>query len=232
MRCRRLSASMVLVCMLLCTLSVYAQEAPPDPPPPAKKKTDGYISLFLLGTMPQNKNLRVDGTEISQTSVKGSMGAGVKAAIFPRVAGGVFGVEGEIFGHGGKVSAPFSALSGAQGDLAVVNFMVNVLARYPGEVLQPYIGVGIGLSAASLRDATIQTGGMALSGKANDGAFAYQFLAGARAYVSSRVFLFGEYKYFAADYSWKSEGVNVAGNPTTKLDFRTQIIAGGVGFAF
>ena len=32
--------------------------SPSESPPPAKKKTDGYISLFLLGTMPQNKNLR------------------------------------------------------------------------------------------------------------------------------------------------------------------------------
>ncbi len=36
-------------------------------------------------------------------------------------------------------------------------------------------------------------------------AFAYQFLAGVRAYVQRNVFLFGEYRYFGSSYVWKSE---------------------------
>jgi hypothetical protein len=33
--------------------------------------------------------------------------------------------------------------------------MVNVLARYPGEIIEPYVGVGVGVSAGQLRDAKV-----------------------------------------------------------------------------
>ncbi|HEY7533449.1 MAG TPA: hypothetical protein VH681_11815, partial [Nitrospiraceae bacterium] len=213
--------------------SVVMAEEPPvgttpsDQSPAAdKRKTEFYGALSILGTMPINENLDVGGTTINNTNVKGSVGAGIKAGIFPNFAGGILGVEGEVFGHGGSVSAPQ-----AQGDLTVINFMVNVLARYPGEFIQPYIGAGFGVSAGELHDANIQVGGSQLTGKSNDAAFAYQFLGGARAYVTKRIFLFGEYKYFSASYKWESEGINT-GNPSVKLDFRTQIVSGGVGISF
>ena len=151
----------------------------------------------------------------------------MKAGVFPKFAGGIFGVEGEIFGHGGKLNAPGQA----QGDLTVINFMVNVLARYPGEIIQPYVGVGFGVSAGQLRDANIQVAGSQLTGKASDGAGAFQFLGGVRAYVTKKIFLFGEYKRFGANYTWESEGIST-GSPSVKLDFRTQIVSGGIGISF
>jgi hypothetical protein len=43
--------------------------------------------------------------------------------------------------------------------------------------------------------------------------------------VTERVFLFGEYKYFASRYQW-------GGNLEPSLDLRTHIVAIGIGLAF
>lgn len=65
---------------------------------------------------------------------------------------------------------------------------------------------GFGQSAGRLRDVNIQVGSTQLIGKATSETIAYRFLGGIRAYVTKKVFLFGEYKYFAANYTWRSEG--------------------------
>lgn len=214
-------------------LEAVAQEVPAEGSSPShvsvsdNRKTDFYGAISVLGTMPKDENLNVGGATIFDTDVKGSIGAGLKAGVFPKFAGGVFGIEGEVFGHGGKFNAPGQA----RGDLTVINVMVNVLARYPGEIIQPYVGVGFGVSASQVRDVNIQSSGSQLTGKANDGAVAFQFLGGVRAFVTRNVFLFGEYKHFGANYSWESEGVS-AGSPSVKLDFRTHIVSGGIGISF
>jgi hypothetical protein len=50
-----------------------------------------------------------------------------------------------------------------------------------------------------------------------------------RAFVTKKLFLFGEYKYFVTNYSWGSEG---ASTQRVKLDFQTQIVSGGIGWSF
>ena len=115
-----------------------------------KRKTEFYCAFSILGTIPKDGDLTVIGTTIFDTNVKGSAGAGLKAGIFPKFAGGVFSVAGKVFGHVGKLSG-----SQAQSDLTVINFMVNVLARYPGEIIQPYVRVGVDVSAGQLRDGKV-----------------------------------------------------------------------------
>lgn len=192
----------------------------------AKRKTEAYGAFSILGTIPKNKNLSSGETIIPNTDERGSAGAGLKAGVFPAFAGGIVGVEGEVFGHGGKLSAPQ-----AQSNLTAVNLMVNLLARYPGEIMQPYVGVGVGLSHGVLSDANIQVRSNQLTGSAVSMNFGYQFLGGVRAYVTRKVFLFGEYKYFAVNYNWQS-GERDSGNPSVNLKFQTQIVSGGVGITF
>src|SRR5437870_7715357 len=69
-----------------------------------KRKTEFYCAFSILGTIPKDGDLTVIGTTIFDTNVKGSAGAGLKAGIFPKFAGGVFSVAGKVFGHGGKLS--------------------------------------------------------------------------------------------------------------------------------
>jgi opacity protein-like surface antigen len=201
------------------------------------RKTEIYISPYVLGTIPVDKNLSESGngfpTQTYQgTNINSSIGAGVKAGAFPGFAAGILGLEGEIFGHGGKLKTPDGAFPSADAKLTVVNFMLNVLARYPGDILQPYIGAGIGVSYAKLGDLNLQSSTGTSTGEARDAFFAYQFLAGARAYVHKNVYLFGEYKYFGSTYNWESEVSGGGAGPDTSLNFRTHIVAGGVGISF
>lgn len=196
------------------------------------KKTDIYVGVFILGSMPKDKNLVVGGDEIPQTTVGSGMGAGIKAGLYPSLTNRIVGIEAEIFGHGGDIVAPRTTVSGgtrfANANLITFNTMANLVMRYPGEILQPYIGAGWGLSYGFLTSVDIQRGNDRLTGTGSDVTFAYQFLGGLRTNLTQRVFLFGEYRYFATKYRWDSEG----SGPDTKLDFRTQYITGGVGLSF
>ena len=98
--------------------------------------------------------------------------------------------------------------------------MINLVVRYPGEWIQPYIGIGGGWSDGILLNPNI-------AGRSDqDGETAwtlgYQFLGGTKINLSSRLFLFGEYRYFSANYHW--EGL--------ALDFRTHYGVAGVGLRF
>jgi len=200
-------------------------------------KTEAYISLYILGSNPLNRNLELSDDQFPQTSVGGGLGGGIKAGIYPAFANRILGIEAELFGHNGDIVAPLTTTGGvtrsANATLNVVNAMVNLLLRYPHEVVQPYVGVGAGVSGGFLRGANIQNSQQGtFTDNAGDAAFAFQFLGGVRVNVSDRFFLFSEYKYFLANYKWKSEDPLGAGGPSASLDFRTNIVAGGVGFRF
>jgi opacity protein-like surface antigen len=209
----------------------FAEEVPP--PPPITKKVDLLLSGHLIGPFPQDKDLSVGGNRIPDTDVRGTIGAGIKFDIYPSFTNKMLGLEVEAFGLGGSVRAPRTTsgtgTTQAQGSLIAITTMYNLMLRYPGETIQPYIGAGVGSSTGIFYNANIQSGNVGLSGTSGDLAFAYQFLGGVRAFVTKKLFLFGEYKYFVTNYSWDSEG---AGNQRVKLDFQTQIVSGGIGWSF
>ena len=199
----------------------------------AEKKVDLLLSGHLIGLFPQDKDLFVGGNQISNTDVRGTIGAGIKFDIYPWFTKKIVGAEIEVFGLSGSVRAPRttsgSGTTHAQGSLIAITTMYNLMLRYPGETIQPYIGAGVGSSTGFLYNVNIQSGNVGLSGTSGDLAFAYQFLGGVRAFVTKQLFLFGEYKYFVTQYSWDSGG---AGNQRVKLDFQSQIVSGGVGWSF
>lgn len=208
---------------------VFGQEAPSLP----AKKFDLYLSGHVMGFSPQDKDLSVGDNRISNTDMRGTIGAGIKFDAYPWFTKKILGAEIEAFGLGGSVRAP-RATSGigttqAQGSLIAINTMYNLMLRYPGETVQPYIGAGVGSSTGILYNANIQSGNAGLSGTSGDLAFAYQFLGGVRTFITKKLFLFGEYKYFVTKYSWDSEG---AGDQRIKLDFQTHIVSGGIGWSF
>jgi opacity protein-like surface antigen len=201
------------------------------------RKTEIYISPYVLGTIPVDQNLSEGGNGFPDqtyrgTNIKSSIGGGIKAGAYPGFAGGMLGLEGEVFGHGGKLKTPDGAFPSADGRLTVLNAMLNVLVRYPGDILQPYVGAGVGISYARLSDLNLRSSIGASTGDASDRFFAYQFLAGMRAYVHKNVYLFGEYKYFGSTYKWESELPGGGAGPDTSLNFRTHIVAGGIGVSF
>ena len=202
-------------------------------PPPSERKIDLLLSGHVLGMFPRDKDLSVGGNRIPNTDVRGAIGAGIKFDIYPWFTKNIVGAEIEAFGLGGSVRAPRTTsgtgTTQAQGSLIAITTMYNLMLRYPGETIQPYIGAGVGSSTGILYNANIQSGNVGLSGTSGDLAFAYQFLGGVRAFVTKNLFLFGEYKYFVTKYSWDSEG---AGNQKVKLDFQTHLVSGGIGWSF
>lgn len=199
----------------------------------AEKKVDLLLSGHLIGFFPQNEDLSVGDNRIPFTDVRGTIGAGIKFDAYPWFTKKIVGAEIEVFGLGGSVRAPRTTsgtgTTQAQSSLIAITTMYNLMLRYPGETIQPYIGAGVGSSTGILYNANIQSGNVGLSGTSGDLAFAYQFLGGVRAFVTKQLFLFGEYKYFVTNYSWDSEG---AGNQRVKLDFQTHIMSGGIGWSF
>ena len=227
-----------------------AMGAVPDttvPPSPAaskpnasettEEKTELYVGLFMLGSIPSNRALKFENDPYSNTSVEGGLGGGLKVGVYPAFARRIVGFEAELSGFNGKVHAPESISGGvtrsADFRLNVFNAMANMLFRYPGEVIQPYIGAGVGLSGGFARSINVQNSSVGtIHENAGDAAFAYQLIGGGRVNVTDRVFLFSEYKYMVANYKWESEVANGAGGPSFSLPFRTHIVSCGVGFRF
>lgn len=247
------TTSLALAAGILTVLSVHAaasmtwatDAAPtvaksPTASPEARQgeeKTEWYVSLYVQGSRPLNRPVRLQDDPFANTDVQGGLGGGLKVGFFPAFTGWFVGLEAELSGLDGKVNAPTATTGGvtrsANFRLQSINAMANVLLRYPGEVIQPYIGVGAGISGGFARDLNLQHSSIGVVHEnAADGAFAYQFIGGLRANVGERLFLFTEYKYFVANYQWESEFANGSRGPSFTLNSRMHVIAGGLGFHF
>ena len=209
--------------------SVFAQETSPIEEPPPKSRSEIFGSVYVLGSFPKNRNFNVGGEALPSTVVRDGAGAGARTGIFPAFTNRILGIQGEIFGLGSEISAPQTVGSaGAQSGHATMlawNTLVSLVLRYPGEQFQPYVGIGGGWSSALLVGTDVTRGGMTQSGVAHDTGFARQYIAGLRSNLTERLFVFGEYKYFMARYSW-------SGSLQPSLDFRAHIVAVGVGLSF
>jgi Outer membrane protein beta-barrel domain len=227
----------MILCSLLFVLPAHAQDASsPESGKVEAKKIDIHLSAYALGTLPMHAStLKVGGDEIPQTSVGRGIGGGFKAGIFPHVLKRIVGLEAETFILGAGVTAPRmmtgAGIRSADADFIAVTTMVNVLLRYPGQILQPYGGVGGGLSSGFLLDTDIQHGSDRITGNGGSMTFAYQFLGGLRGYVTPKVFLFGEYKYVAAKYDWDSIGSS-GSRPSVTLNLHAQLFSIGIGLSF
>ena len=147
----------------------------------AAETADVDIGLYVLGAFPSDQGLYAQGSNPSDTRIANGVGAGLKVAVFPRYLGNFIGIELESFGHGSEItfSSPTSAGSAASTNLWVFSSMVNLILRYPGKALVPYIGVGGGLSDGMLTHANIP--GRSDQDFEGSWTFGYQFWAGCKA---------------------------------------------------
>ena len=185
----------------------------------------GEIDLggYLLGSWPRDQTLFNQGDTVP-ASVQHGFGAGLKIGLFPHATRRMLGIEIDSYGHGGALSFPNTANGHNNGtgrsSLLVLNTMVNLVLRYPGEVVTPYIGIGGGWSHGTLLNPNII--GRADKDFESARAFGHQYLAGAQVMVSPKVYVFGEYRYFSTNYHW--DGLAV--------DFRVHYGVVGVGLRF
>lgn len=176
----------------------------------AEEFGDVELSAYVLGSWPRDHEIYNQGT-MAQASIESGIGAGLKVALFPDALNRMVGLEIDSHGHGGGIVFPNTANgrlnSIGQSDLLILNTMFNLIVRYPGETFSPYIGAGCGWSHAMLL-------GPDIAGRPDrdfDSArtFGYQALGGLHMMIGSKLFLFGEYRYFSAAYHWQQLAVDL-----------------------
>jgi opacity protein-like surface antigen len=188
-----------------------------------------YGGVYVFGSLAQNRNLNLGGEPLPSTTVKNAAGGGFKAGVFPAFTGYMAGIQAESFGLGHEVNAPASTgssgIQSGRGTLLAWTTMVSLIIQYPGKRVKPYGGVGAGWSSSYLVDAHLTKGAVTQTGTLRDTSPAFQYFAGVRTLVTENVFVFGEYKYFTSRYQW-------SGSLEPSLDFRTHIVALGIGLSF
>lgn len=199
-----------------------------------------YVSGFLTRSYPISGTLKFDGDKIPDTTFDHATGGGLKIGVFPSYKS-IFGAEVEASGHGGSITAP-QAVAGntgrsAQLDMTAFNFMVNALARYPGDIIQPYVGAGLGLSILGMDGHTQSSSGIrkpdSLLGVTLQG------IVGVRLLVTNHLFGFAEYKP-ALLVGIEGDGCGsgryrIAGctaRPTHSLSSQSHYVAAGIGYRF
>ena len=237
-----LNLPMLLVCPI-AELDAAESEESAEPLPKELPK-EWYVSGFLTRSYPTGGSLKVDGDKIPDTSFNSAPGGGLKIGVFPSYKS-VFGAEVELSGHGGSITAPQTVVGNTvrstQLNTTQFNFMVNALARYPGDIIQPYAGVGLGFSILGLDGYTQSSDGILEP----DGfaGFALQGIIGVRLLVTNHLFGFVEYKpmlftgkegdrcTICTKYSCRRRA-NCTTPPLHSLQFQSHCVAVGVGFRF
>ena len=229
--------------LLLCPIAELDEAEAEETAEPLRREL--YVSGFLTHSYPIGGTLKVEGDKIPDTRFDGKMGGGLKIGGFPSYKS-VFGGEVEVSGHGGTITAPQTQVGNrvrsAQLDTTVINFMVNVLARYPGDFIQPYAGVGVGFSILGLDGHTQSSAGMLEP----DGfaGFALQGIIGVRLIATNHLFGFVEYKpalftgkegdrcTTCTRYGGCRRIANCTTPPLHSINFQSHCVAVGVGFRF
>lgn len=155
--------------------------------------------------------------------LQNSITYGAKAGYFPGHSW--FGIEGEVLHTTPHITSlprtpTLDEVPGVH--LRLTTIGANFIARYPGRMIQPYVGAGIGMAIARIGDtATVRND--------TDVAAAWNLLVGLRAFLTSHVAVFTEYKYQGVslqfDQAFGPDG-GFAGN------YRAQHILGGLSYHF
>ena len=210
----------------------YAQESE------GQRFAEPYVSAFITRSHPTSGTYSYQEDQIPSLSIGSETGGGFKVGAYARPYNYAIGAELEGFIHGGTLSAPQTTISGvtrfANQDFTMVNGMVNILARYRGDFIQPYVGGGVGLTGV-FTDGPAQSAGGLQSGSHGLLGFAAQAIAGARLVVTQHIYFFAEYKYLMS-YSeldhCESEKENDNCRVLNQLNYQSHYTTVGIGFSF
>lgn len=128
------------------------------------------------------------GIELQAFDMKNSLAYGGKVGVFP--FHGSLGFELDV-NHSTPHVKNIDTTPGIH--MAVTNVGANILLRYPGVTFQPYLGIGPGILIARLSRSVETEPDTQVS-------IGFNFLTGIRAFVTSNVALFTEYKYTDAKF--------------------------------
>ena len=205
----------VLAAAIFLTGAGYAQSYGPSSPL--------YLGVFGGYVAPQDMTWtsNVTGTS-ADLSLDSSGMIGFKMGyILPQARALAFELE---WNYMFDQNIPPQVVSGVResGEVALNNFLVNVILRYPEGKIHPYIGGGIGASSMYIQN-TESIGGVVVN-VADESAtgFAWQFLAGVNVDLTPNL---------SADLAYRYFGTN-PGFSMIDVDYRTQAVTLGLNFHF
>jgi opacity protein-like surface antigen len=205
----------VLAAAIFLTGAGYAQSYGPSSPL--------YLGVFGGYVAPQDMNWtsKVTGTSADLTLDSSGMMGLKMGYILPQARALAFELE---WNYMFNQTIPSQVISGVResGEVALSNFLVNVILRYPEGKIHPYIGGGIGASSMYIQN-TESIGG-AVVNVADESAtgFAWQFLAGVNVDLAPNL---------SADLTYRYFGTN-PGFSMIDVDYRTQAVTLGLNFHF
>ncbi len=157
------------------------------------------------------------GIELQDFDMKNSLAYGGKVGLYP--FHGSLGFELDVF-HSTPHIKNLDDIPGIH--MAVTNIGANVLLRYPGATFQPYLGIGPGILIARLSQSPTTQQDTQVS-------IGFNFLTGIRAFVTSNVALFTEYKYTDAKFGFDDAFSSFGGFDST---YRAHQLSLGVSYHF
>jgi opacity protein-like surface antigen len=211
----KVALPVVLAAVIFLTGAGYAQSYGPASPL--------YFGVFGGYVAPQDMTWtsNVTGTS-ADLSLDSSGMIGFKMGyILPQARALAFELE---WNYMFDQTIPSQVVSGVResGEVALNNFLVNVILRYPEGKIHPYIGGGIGASSMYIQN-TESIGGVVVN-VADESAtgFAWQFLAGVNVDLAPNL---------SADLTYRYFGTN-PGFSLIDVDYRTQAVTLGLNFHF
>ena len=211
----KVALPVVLAAVIFLTGATYAQSYGPSSPL--------YFGVFGGYVAPQDMTWTSKVTGASADLALDSSGMmGLKMGyILPQARALAFEME---WNYMFNQNIPPQVVSGVResGEVALNNFLVNVILRYPEGRFHPYIGGGIGASSMYIQN-TESIGG-AVVNVADESAtgFAWQFLAGVNVDLAPNL---------SADLTYRYFGTN-PGFSLIDVDYRTQAVTLGLNFHF
>jgi hypothetical protein len=107
---------------------------------------DVELSAYALGSWPRDLEIFNQETTVP-ASIRDGFGAGLKVGLFPAALRRMVGLELDSNMHSGAISFPNVANGQNNGagrsNLLILNTTFNLILRYPGETVRPYVGIGI-----------------------------------------------------------------------------------------
>jgi opacity protein-like surface antigen len=211
----KVALPVVLAAVIFLTGAGYAQSYGPSSPL--------YFGVFGGYVAPQDMTWTSKVTGVSADLALDSSGMmGLKMGyILPQARALAFELE---WNYMFNQTIPSQVVSGVResGEVALNNFLVNVILRYPEGKIHPYVGGGIGASSMYLQN-TESIGGRVVN-VADETAtgFAWQFLAGVNVDLAPNL---------SADLTYRYFGTN-PGFSLIDVDYRTQAVTFGINFHF
>jgi opacity protein-like surface antigen len=119
---------------------------------------------------------------------------------------------------------PTQVVSGVteSGNVALNNFLFNLILRYPEGKIHPYVGGGIGGSSMNIQNTEARGGTIVNIANETSTGFAWQLLAGVNVELAPNLSADLQYRYFGTNPSFTA--INV--------DYRTQAVTVGLNFHF